>query len=179
LQSSSSSDGTRNRQAAHGGVGRPGLVRLLFVVIILYWIAGEFMRKDVRQPYPGLYLPAFPGIGLLKMTASEGEVQVIRIMVHFADGTTEEAPRAALFGNDFFPTLFPSKYFSLGRETDKNAPLPADAKAFLAVRLQHLYPGRDITSVTFQALHEAFPLDHPNDRTVMNIDQERAIPFSP
>jgi hypothetical protein len=123
-------------------------------------------------------MPAFPGIGLVKMTADEGEIVVPKITVTFADGTMQEVSSAELFGDDFFPPLLPSKYFTVGRGPDKKGPLPEDAKAFLASRLKKLFAGRGVASVTFQALRESFPLDHSEKRTVIGVEDERVIPFS-
>lgn len=164
---------------AHAGVAHPGLVRLLFLVFIAYWIVGAIVRKDVRQPYPGLSMPPFSGIGLSRMTQDEGEVILVRIIVRFADQTTAEVSRAALFGNDFYPTVLQNKYFDLGRDGGKDAGLPNDARQFLAQRLEKLYPGKAVASVAFRAVRVSFPLDQPNVRTDVGVADERIVPFSP
>jgi hypothetical protein len=176
-------DGTRSgvtaRYGPAGSVARPGLVRLLFLWVVLYFIAGVTIRKGIRPIYPALTMPAFSGIGLGKMTADEGETTQIRIFVRFADQSTVEVPRAELLGNDFFPSVLPVKFVTVGRGSDKNGPLPEDATQFLAVRLEKLFPGKSVAAVTFQVLRVAFPLDRPNDRKIVGVVQERVIPFTP
>jgi hypothetical protein len=184
LQSSGRSlnDGTKRGAAPAGGfpgVTRPGWVRLLFLAVVLYALAGEIIRKEWRQPYPGLFMPGFPGTGLLRMTAQEGQTNVVRTTVHFADGSSVEVPRGDLFGNDFFPSTLPVKYFRMGREKGKDGPLPDDAKAFLAARLKQLFPGRPVTSATMEALRVAFPLDRPREQRVVGVDDAREIPLGP
>ena len=164
---------------AHAGVAHPGLVRLLFLVFIAYWLVGAIVRKDVRQPYPGLSMPPFGGIGLNRMTKDEGETTLVRIKIRFADQTTTEVTRSALFGNDFYPSVLPDKYFVLGREGAKDSGLPDDAKQFLAERLEKLYTGKAVAAVTFQAVRVSFPLDRPNDRMDVGMADERVVPFSP
>jgi len=158
---------------------RPGLVRLLFAVCILWFIAGALIRKGVGQPYPVLTMPAFSGIGLLKMTHDEGEVYVEQIQIRFADKTTVELRPVEFFGDDFFPSVLPGKYFVLGRGTNRDGPLPQDAKQFLATRLEKLYPSRPVASVTFQVLRMVFPLDRPKELTVAEVADERVFSFSP
>jgi hypothetical protein len=155
------------------------VVRLVFLLVVLYAVAGEVVRKEVRQPYPGLFMPAFDGVGLSRMTRDEGELDLIAITVRFRDGSEEGVPRGVLFGDDFFPTVLPVKFFTAGLGADGKGPLPADAKAFLAARLAAVFPGKPVESVTFRAVRTSFPLDRPGDRRAVGVDAERVIPFSP
>lgn len=180
-------------------------IRLLFFVWILYFITGLVLRKTVGQPYPGFFMPSFAGIGLSRMSATEGETVVARTTVTFGDETTQEISLAALSDGVIFPNELLLQVFLPQKEAERRQlgfegrlklatsaffhsspagddevlrPIQPDLEPYLESRVKSLFPQRPAQSITFQIYRESFPLIHPQSRTMESLVKQRMILFS-
>jgi hypothetical protein len=165
-------------------------VYLLFAAVLAYFIVGLALRSRIGEVYPGLFMPGFPGEGIERVTPAEGQTNLLRIRVDFADGTFEWVPLRRFCGDTMNPfalarQLFLSRADAAARGLTvserlaglanaiwqgphhASAPgrdfveLPADVQAFVAKRAGELFPGRTATYVTLEMHQVRVPLRDP------------------
>ena len=149
------------------------LVRLLFLIWILYFIAGLIIRRMWGEPYPGFFMPSFAGMGLTRMADTEGETQVCRVTVTFKDQTTEELSLGQFCGSAFFPESIMSRIFPSDRKV-----ISADTTRYLETRARILFPQKTSQSVTFSLYRESFSLQNPQTTKTIGMIGRRIIGFA-
>jgi hypothetical protein len=151
-------------------------VRLLFLAVAIYFTAGLVLRKSAGEIYPALLMPTFAGIGLSSMSAHHGEIMIPHVTVTFSDQTTKEITAAQLSGGKFYPSVLINQFF-IRDSASSYRPVSAEAMNFLERRLREIFPGSTPRKVTILINREKFPLDRPNDRTVVAPISQRDIIF--
>ena len=161
-----------------GSVAQANRIRCVFLAFVVYFIIGMIVRKELGQPYPGLFMPAFPGMGLKSMSAHEGEIVILEITIRFRDQTAVKTTARQLFGGDIYPPSVASRFFLHDpADAAKQLPVPDDAKAFLKTIVSAKYPRKEVESVAFVPLLESFPLDQPGQRKVIEPLQPQIVDF--
>ena len=164
--------------------GQRCAIRVLFLAWILIFVVETLVRKNYGEPYPGLFMPSFAGTGLVHMTRTEGETDLVHITVTFTDQTTLELSPKQLSGDALFPSQIVSQMFRApitpGSPENPGAfrPVMPDAKRFLYARLRVLYSNKTPASMVFIVDRESVQLDHPQSTKVVDQVAQRTISFT-
>jgi hypothetical protein len=178
-------------------------VRLLFIFVLAYFLAGMAIRKTVGEPYPGLFMPSFGGPGLEKMTAESGELLVPHFEINFTDHTLAKISLTRLCGRAVFGMALPHQVFLPQSEADMNKlridarinrkilsyfnpepptagkivfrPVTSDMQEFLKKRVKVLFPQKTATQMKFSIYRTSVRLADIKDQKIVGLLFETTI----
>ncbi|QZT58430.1 hypothetical protein [Mycolicibacterium austroafricanum] len=126
-----------------GTPGRVG-VRVAFLLVFAFSIVSLICYGLRTEMYPALTMPPFPGHPLEGSTVTQRMKP--SFVAHFRDGTSETVSyeKVTPARENGLPTVFPEGLLDHERATDPRT------RRWLDARMTHLYPSKDVRSVTIQ-----------------------------
>jgi hypothetical protein len=178
-------------------------VRLLFAGFLVLAPALMLVRACFSEPYPGPFMPAFRGTGLVMSSLTEATIILPKMTVGFTDRTTAEITQPMLFA-DALSSIRRNLLFRVVPEPDLAAApvpqstirrllahffpeyhvskpvtpvrIPGDVHEYLRRRLERIYPSKTPVRLTIFLYRVTFPLSDFHQTTRQLLSQT-AISF--